>query len=99
GRQPGDRLTVVEHLPALRDRQPADDAQQRGLPCTVGAEQRDRLAGRHRQVDVEEDLHPAVGEVDALELDGPGIAHGTRCGVVSTTVNVPEEAWYCSSQT
>ena len=53
------------HRAGLRPHEAADALEERRLAGAVGAEQGDDLAGRHVEVDVEQDLHRAVGHVDA----------------------------------
>ena len=63
-------------VPALGPHQPADALEQGGLAGAVGAEQGDDLARGDVEVDAEEDLHRAVGHVDALA--GRGGARRSR---------------------
>ena len=65
----------VEHDGASRDAtavhadQPADRAQQGGLPRTVGSEQCDDLSGRHHEVDaVQHRQRIAVGDFESRDL-------------------------------
>ena len=79
---------VADQLPALRRRQAADrdlagrqrlqaedDAQQRGLPGAVRADQPDELAGPETEPDVLQDVAPA--EPDAGPVDGQDLSRGT----------------------
>src|SRR5262249_36385644 len=60
--RPATGVLAEEHeRAAARPEQGGEDAQQRGLPGPVRAEQHDQLAGLHGQVDARQDRH--AGEV------------------------------------
>ena len=69
GRDVRDVAAVEPHDAALGHLEPADDAQDRRLARAVRAEQRDALAPVDLEVDVEQHLHRAVGEVDVRDLE------------------------------
>ena len=62
----GDRRAVEPDRAAADLDQPAGALEQRRLAGAVGAEQRHDLALVHLEVDAEEDLHRAVGDLDLL---------------------------------
>jgi hypothetical protein len=65
----GDGPSAETDHSARRDPEPADDPQQRGLPGAVGAEEGQDLPFCDLDVDVEEDLHRAVAEVEVADLE------------------------------
>ena len=71
-------------MPRLGHAEAADAAQQGGLPGAVGAEQREHLAAAHVEVDAEQHLHGAVGEVEVPHLQdvvlGVVVAHAVGLG-------------------
>ena len=71
-RDVGDVAAVEAHDAAFGDLEAADDAQDRRLAGAVRAEQRDALALVDLEVDVEQHLHRAVGEVDVRDLEHRG---------------------------
>ena len=79
GRDVRDVAAVEPHHAALGHLEAADDAQDRRLARAVRAEQRDALAPLDLEVDVEEHLHRAVGEVDVRDLeDAASRAFGSK---------------------
>ena len=68
--------------PSRRDRppptltRPLAPFSKRGLAGTVGAEQRHDLALVHVEIDPEEDLHRAVGDLDLLARQHDGACPG-----------------------
>ena len=57
-------------MPALGVDEAAHHLEEGRLAGAVGAEQRHGLAGGDGEVDAEEHLHLAVGEVDAADVEG-----------------------------
>ncbi len=64
-----DAFAVEQNLPAGRLMNTAEDADQRGLPGAVVADQTDQLAGIEVNADVLQSLEVAEEEVDVLHLD------------------------------
>ena len=63
----GDVATVQEDRAEVGFGEPRDRSQQCGLAGAVGAEERDDLALRDLEVDVEEDLELPVGDVEVVD--------------------------------
>ena len=68
GGEIGDGLAVQPHRATVREPEPADHPEQRRLPCAVGPEHRECLPFAHLEVDVEQDLHRPVAEVEVVNL-------------------------------
>ena len=80
GRGVGDVPTVEAHDAARRSAEAGDGAQDRRLPRTVGAEQREHLAAMHLEADVEQHLDRPVGEVDVGDLERRDLRRRPRAG-------------------
>src|SRR5262249_18329444 len=86
---------------AVREEQPVDHLEQGGLAAAVGAQQRDRLAGRDRQAHIVERriaLEIGVREVAALEHVHPRTPRSTtsRTTAAATIPALPTASAACS---
>ncbi len=77
----GDGGAVHPHGAAAHLDQTAGALQQGGLAGTVGAEQRHDLALVHIEIDPEEDLHRAVGDLDLLARQHHGAVRDEPVGM------------------
>ncbi len=68
GRQVIDAFSVEQDLSLLRRQQSGDGLDQRRLAGTVGTDQRDDLAGAHRQIDVLHYRSAVVSGAEAAHL-------------------------------
>ena len=73
-RQPIDPLALEAHLAATRSEQAGDRAQHRGLAASVGAHDRQRLAGLDGEAHAAQRRQVAVGDVEARQRQQ---AHGS----------------------
>jgi hypothetical protein len=67
----GDHLAVDHDAPALQRLEPGDQAQDRGLAATRGADQAMDLAGQDGQADVLDHAPPAIGVAQSAHREAP----------------------------
>jgi hypothetical protein len=79
GRERGDRAPAETHLAGRRPVEPRDDVEDGGLASAVRADDREDLAGAHRQRDARDGADAAEPDGEVLDLE-EALTHRAACG-------------------